>query len=180
MSASENMVNISFRASKEDKHAAEKVCKQLGHSMSTALNIFIKAVGREQLIPFDLTLAPFYAPENMAYIKKQIEDVHNGTITLEEHDLIEDWICANYYGHPMHNGKTIITQKEKSPVIGLFFYDENMNEKHVYPPCLHHVYKCQRCLCDHKQHRTLHYLRQHVLPCILHTASFSTNRLHNT
>lgn len=32
----------------------------------------------------------------------------------------------------MHNGKTIITQKEKSPVIGLFFYDENMNEKHVY------------------------------------------------
>ncbi len=25
-----------------------------------------------------------------------------------------------------------ITQKEKSPVIGLFFYDENMNEKHVY------------------------------------------------
>lgn len=32
----------------------------------------------------------------------------------------------------MHDGKTIITQKEKSPVIGLFFYDENMNEKHVY------------------------------------------------
>ena len=44
MSASENMVNISFRASKEDKQAAEKVCKQLGLSMSTALNIFIKAV----------------------------------------------------------------------------------------------------------------------------------------
>lgn len=90
MSASENMVNISFRASKEDKQAAEKVCKPLGLSMSTALNIFIKAVGREQRIPFDLTLDPFYAPENMAYIKKQIEDVHNVTIILEEHDLIED------------------------------------------------------------------------------------------
>lgn len=88
-------------------------------------------MGREQRIQFDLTLDPFYAPENMAYIKKQIEDVHNGTITLEEHDLIEDWICANYYGHPMHDGKTIITQKEKSPVIGLFFYDEDMNGKHV-------------------------------------------------
>lgn len=70
MATSENMVNINFRASKEDKQAAEKVCKQLGLSMSTALNIFIKTVGREQRIPFDLTLDPFYTPDNIAYVKK--------------------------------------------------------------------------------------------------------------
>lgn len=88
--ATTDVVNVNFRTKKEDKLNAERVCKELGISMSAALNVFIKTIGREKRIPLDFSLDPFYSPSNQAYLKSQIDGVKNGTIKLEEHNLIMD------------------------------------------------------------------------------------------
>lgn len=86
---SEN-VNINFRAKKEDKVKADRVCKELGISMSSALNVFLKTIAREQRIPLDFSLDPFYAPSNQRYLQSQVDGVETGSIKLEKHSLIED------------------------------------------------------------------------------------------
>lgn len=46
--------NLNIRTSKETKAAAEKIFAELGISTSTAFNIFLKAVIRENGLPFDM------------------------------------------------------------------------------------------------------------------------------
>jgi addiction module RelB/DinJ family antitoxin len=49
-------VNYSLRVDEEDKQRAEQVFRPLGMTLSTGINIYLKAVGRQQKIPFELTL----------------------------------------------------------------------------------------------------------------------------
>jgi DNA-damage-inducible protein J len=49
-------VNYSLRVDENDKQIAEQVFKSLGMTFSTGLNVYIKAVGRQQKIPFVLSL----------------------------------------------------------------------------------------------------------------------------
>lgn len=46
--------NLNIRTSKETKAAAEKIFQELGINTSTAFNIFLKAVIRENGLPFDM------------------------------------------------------------------------------------------------------------------------------
>ena len=46
--------NLNIRTSKETKEAAEAIFEELGISTSTAFNIFLKAVIRENGLPFDM------------------------------------------------------------------------------------------------------------------------------
>lgn len=46
--------NLNIRTSKETKVAAEKIFDELGINTSTAFNIFLKAVIRENGLPFDM------------------------------------------------------------------------------------------------------------------------------
>lgn len=46
--------NLNIRTSKETKAAAEKIFEELGINTSTAFNIFLKAVIRENGLPFDM------------------------------------------------------------------------------------------------------------------------------
>ncbi len=46
--------NLNIRTSKETKAAAEKIFDELGISTSTAFNIFLKAVIRQNGLPFEL------------------------------------------------------------------------------------------------------------------------------
>ncbi|MFR4337701.1 MAG: type II toxin-antitoxin system RelB/DinJ family antitoxin [Lachnospira pectinoschiza] len=55
------MAQISLRVDDEIKHKAEKTLDEIGLSMSTAINIFLKTVVRENRIPFELTADPFYS-----------------------------------------------------------------------------------------------------------------------
>ena len=48
--------NYSLRIDADDKKKAEQVFKALGMTFSTGINIYIKAVGRKQQIPFNLSL----------------------------------------------------------------------------------------------------------------------------
>lgn len=49
--------NVNIRIDESDKRLFDEICGELGMSMSTAFNIFAKAVIRQGGIPFDLTLS---------------------------------------------------------------------------------------------------------------------------
>ena len=84
------MAQISLRVDDELKRGAEKTLNDIGLSMSTAINIFLKTVVRENRIPFELSADPFYSKENMKELERRVHAVRSGESTLKEHGLIEE------------------------------------------------------------------------------------------
>lgn len=80
---------INFRMDEELKKGMEKACKDMGMSMTTAFTIFATKVSREQRIPFEVAVDPFYSDVNIRRLKKAIADVESGKSKLTEHELIE-------------------------------------------------------------------------------------------
>lgn len=80
---------LNIRIDEELKRNFEITCKDLGMSIGTAFTIFAKKVCREQRIPFEISVDPFYSAENVAELERRIADVNSGKSTLKEHDLIE-------------------------------------------------------------------------------------------
>ena len=83
------MAQINLRVDDEVKRNAERTLDDIGLSMSTAINIFLKTVVRENRIPFELSAAPFYNKENIAELERRVADIRSGKSTLKEHELIE-------------------------------------------------------------------------------------------
>ena len=83
-------VNINFRMDAELKKNMEKVCADMGLTMTTAFTIFTKKVSREKRIPFELSADPFYSESNIKYLEAIMEDVKSEKAHFAEHDLIED------------------------------------------------------------------------------------------
>ncbi len=84
------MTQVSFRVDEKVKENAESVFNDLGLSMSAAITVFLKTVGREKRIPFELTLDPFYSDNNLRYLEQKMADYRAGRLHFSEHDLIED------------------------------------------------------------------------------------------
>ena len=83
------MAQICLRVDDDVKRNAEKTFNDIGLSTSTAINIFLKKVARENRIPFELSAAPFYSRENMGELKRRDADLRSGKSALKEHELIE-------------------------------------------------------------------------------------------
>ena len=81
----QSMVN--FRMDSELKQNMEKVCMDMGLSMTTAFTIFAKTVTREKRIPFEITADPFYSEANMKHLRRSIAALNEGRGV--EHELIE-------------------------------------------------------------------------------------------
>ena len=82
---------VSFRIDKEVKQMAEQALNDMGLTMSAAITVFLKKIGRERRIPFEISADPFYSSEsNINHLNKVIDGIENGTRPLAEHDLIED------------------------------------------------------------------------------------------
>ena len=79
-------VSVNFKLYAEVKKAMEKVCKEMGLSMSAAFTIFAKKVGREHRIPFEISADPFYSEQNIARLKKSIEQMETTGGTVHEVD----------------------------------------------------------------------------------------------
>lgn len=84
------MAQISFRVDDDVKSGAEQILDTIGLSMSSALNVFLKAIVREKRIPFELTADPFYSASNIRYLEKKMEDYKNGKGNFAAHELIEE------------------------------------------------------------------------------------------
>lgn len=83
------MTQISLRVDEQVKERAEQVCADIGISMSAAITIFLKKMGRERRIPFEVSADPFYSDENMERLRISIAQVEAGVSTLKEHELME-------------------------------------------------------------------------------------------
>jgi len=81
---------INFRIDEKIKKEMEKICREMGMSMTTAFTIFATKVTKERRIPFEITADPFYSESNIKYLKKVIADIESGKAKLVEHDLIEE------------------------------------------------------------------------------------------
>lgn len=79
--------NLNIRTSKETKAAAEKIFDELGINTSTAFNIFLKAVIRENGLPFDMRVDSPNA-ETIAAIEEGRKIAHDpnvkGYTSIEE------------------------------------------------------------------------------------------------
>lgn len=87
--------NISIRMEKDLKEQAEHLFNDLGMTMSTALNVFVRQAVRQGKIPFEITthIDNFYSSENMKRIKKSIQSFKEGktvTKTMEELEEMEN------------------------------------------------------------------------------------------
>ncbi len=79
---------ISVRIDKENKQAFDKFCNDVGMNTSTAISLFIKAVLRNNCIPFEISTDPFYSKSNMEHLKRGISAINEGK--GREHDLIKE------------------------------------------------------------------------------------------
>ena len=79
---------INFRIDSELKKSMETVCSEMGLSVTTAFTIFAKKVAREKRIPFEVSADPFYSEENMAHLRRAIDQLNAGRGV--EHELLED------------------------------------------------------------------------------------------
>lgn len=81
--------NINIRMDEDLKKNFDDICTELGLNMTTAFNVFARAVVRRHGIPFEVTVNdnPFYSEANLARLRKSISALNAGKGKV--HDLIE-------------------------------------------------------------------------------------------
>ena len=77
--------NVNFRMDKNLKIRFEKVCNELGLSMSTAFTVFAKTMVRQQRVPFDISLE---IPNEETL--KSIENIEKGRNLSKRFSSIEE------------------------------------------------------------------------------------------
>ena len=82
------MVKVNIKMDSDVKKSMEQVCAELGLSMSAAITIFARKVGREKRIPFEVSIDPFYSESNLAHLRRGIEALNAGKGV--EHEIIEE------------------------------------------------------------------------------------------
>jgi len=81
---------INVRIEEETKKQFENFCAEVGLNVSTAINMFIKKVVRENEIPFKISIDPFYSQNNIKYLEGVVKDIETGKAKIQEHELIEE------------------------------------------------------------------------------------------
>lgn len=79
---------VNVRMDKTTKKEMSELCDQLGMSMSTAFNMFAKAMVRERRIPFEITADPFWSATNIHRLEQASARMDAGL--GQPHELIED------------------------------------------------------------------------------------------
>ena len=83
------MAQVNIRIDNGLKEKADFLFEELGLTMTTAVNMFVKQAVRQGRIPFDIAIHtdPFYSEGNMRILQQSIADADAGKLT--EHELIE-------------------------------------------------------------------------------------------
>lgn len=85
-----SLSTLTARVDSQDKIDFDSFCSSAGLNTSVAINLFVKAVLRENRIPFEIAQSsdPFHLKSNIDYVKKSVDELRAGRGT--EHELIED------------------------------------------------------------------------------------------
>lgn len=77
--------NINIRVNANDKKQFEQFCNNVGMNVSTAINMFIKTVLREQKLPFEIRSSTFdnQIYESLKEAEKEIE-LNSKRYTIDE------------------------------------------------------------------------------------------------
>ena len=70
-----------------DKKNFEAFCSTVGLTVSSAINLSVKAVLQKQKLPFEISADPFYNEENLNMLRQSIKQAQSGQ--LASHELIE-------------------------------------------------------------------------------------------
>ena len=84
--ATTTLVNI--RMDNDLKRDMEQTCRELGMTMTTAFTVFARKMTREQRIPFDVAVDPFYSTSNLDHLRRVKADADAG-INMAPHELID-------------------------------------------------------------------------------------------
>lgn len=75
---------VNVRMDDDLKKEFDKICSDLGLSMTTAITMLAKKMTREKRLPFEVSVDPFYSDENMARLKKSIAQMESTGGTVHE------------------------------------------------------------------------------------------------
>ena len=86
------LVTLTARVDEKDKASFDAFCSNVGLNVSTAVNLFVKAVLRENRIPFEITQTSdaFFSEENMAYVKRSVQELREGKGTVHQLIKVDD------------------------------------------------------------------------------------------
>lgn len=78
---------LTARIDSIDKKNFEAFCSTVGLTVSSAINLYVKAVLQKQKLPFEISADPFYNEENLNMLRQSIKQAQSGQ--LASHELIE-------------------------------------------------------------------------------------------
>ncbi len=89
------MTQVNFRIQNSLKGEADKLLRQMGFSMSSAITVFLQQVVTQRRMPFSIVADPFYCDENIKELTRRAEEMSRGENT-SVHELIseEDFVHA--------------------------------------------------------------------------------------
>jgi DNA-damage-inducible protein J len=89
--------NLNIRIDRDLKERAEAFFGEMGLTMTSAFNIFVRQSLRQGKIPFEISVAasadPFYSHENMKALRRAIQEINEGKVvtkTLDELKAMEE------------------------------------------------------------------------------------------
>ena len=82
-------VLVNIRMDEKLKREMEHACRTLGMNMTTAFTIFAKKVSREQRIPFEVSVDPFYSESNMKALMESVKQLEEGKVVVKTLDELE-------------------------------------------------------------------------------------------
>lgn len=81
--------SVNIRMDEDLKKNMEKTCHELGMNMTTAFTIFARKVTRENRIPFEVAVDPFYCESNMRAIDASMEQLRRGKTVVKTMEELE-------------------------------------------------------------------------------------------
>ncbi len=78
---------LSVRMDDSLKSDFDKVCNELGLSMTPAITMLAKKMTREKRLPFEVSVDPFYSEENLARLRRSIAQMESTGGTVHEVNL---------------------------------------------------------------------------------------------
>ena len=83
------MTNVTIRMDEGLKKRSEALFEEMGLSMTAAITLFIKTAVRENRIPFEIRVDPFFSETNQRRLREAAADM-DARQNVAVHDLIED------------------------------------------------------------------------------------------
>ena len=82
--------NVNIRMDEDVKREFDRVCGELGINMSIAITILAKKMIREQRIPFEVSVDPFYSPANQDALEDSLRQLESGRVVRKTLSELED------------------------------------------------------------------------------------------